>query len=102
MLRGCRILSRAISERNGLVVEREAGDCQYRERSSPHEPAFSSWGEGSDRLGLVLPSPIANSQSPIALPYPIRSTHCAREAGAAKGSAKYWVSRATLSSLNSM
>ena len=32
----------------------------------------------------------------------IRSTHCARQALASKGSPKYWVSRATLSPLNSM
>ena len=32
----------------------------------------------------------------------IRSTHCARQALASKGSAKYCVSRATLSPLNSM
>ena len=32
----------------------------------------------------------------------IRSTHCAREGPGAKGSPKYWVSRATLPSLNSM
>jgi hypothetical protein len=32
----------------------------------------------------------------------IRSTHCARDAGATNGSAKYCVSRATLLSLNSM
>ena|SRR5580658_4809984 len=32
----------------------------------------------------------------------IRSTHLARNVGATNGSAKYWVSRATLSPLNSM
>jgi hypothetical protein len=32
----------------------------------------------------------------------IRSTHCARQALASKGSAKYCVSRATLSALNSI
>src|SRR5258705_14453 len=32
----------------------------------------------------------------------IRSTHCAREAPGSNGSAKYWVSRATFPSRNSM
>jgi hypothetical protein len=32
----------------------------------------------------------------------IRSTHCAREAPGSKGSPKYWVSRATFPSTNSM
>ena len=33
---------------------------------------------------------------------PVRSTHCAREGPGSNGSPKYWVSRATLPSLNSM
>src|SRR6185503_16651567 len=32
----------------------------------------------------------------------IRSTHCAREGPGSKGSPKYWISRATLPSRNSM
>ena len=64
------------------------------------------------RAAKIHPSrkrPIVSSARASADCYPydgdvpgIRSTHCAREAPGSNGSAKYWVSRATFPSRNSM
>lgn len=36
------------------MVEREAGGCQYRERSGPPEPGLARGARGSDRVQLDL------------------------------------------------
>jgi hypothetical protein len=51
---------------------------------------------------LEMAGKTADSSAPLTRFQRIRSAHRAREGPGSKGSPKYWVSRATLPSLNSM
>jgi hypothetical protein len=62
---------------------------------------FFWWEQFAETMKSGLPFP-RGILGPLRGYVSIRSTHCARQALASKGSAKYWVSRATLPPLNSM